>query len=130
MDINIYDIDFGLLIAKAQFDKFTTADYLGVTVKTIERWKRNKPPKIAIRALEFRAGIAPKWEGFYFNNKNCTTPIGHQLSPPEIEQYFYLLQMREDIGRADGIKIASQNKKHTAKIIYLDNFRRKKEAPR
>ena len=37
MDINIYGVDFRLFIAKAQFDKFTTADYLGVTVKTIVR---------------------------------------------------------------------------------------------
>lgn len=126
MNVKPSEWNFRELRIKANLSKSQCADLLGKSIKTIERWESSKPPLIAIRALEFRAGTAPGWEQFLFRHRTVTTPIGHELHPVEIEQYLYLMQLREDIGRNEGIKIATENKKKAAEVIYLDNYRHRK----
>jgi transcriptional regulator with XRE-family HTH domain len=125
MEINPSEWDFKTLRLRARLTKKQCAKYLGKCIKTIERWEQSKPPLIAIRALEFRAGTAPGWINFTFTYRTVTNPLGHTFTPTQIEQYNYIMQLKQEIGRGEALRDLAKQEKECCEIIYLDDYREK-----
>jgi len=125
METNPSEWDYRTLRIRARLTKTECATLLGKSVKTIERWEKSKPPLIAIRALEFRAGTAPGWINFTFTYRTVTNPLGHTLSPSQIEQFDYIMQLKQEIGREEARRELTGPEKKRCEIVYLDDYRQK-----
>jgi transcriptional regulator with XRE-family HTH domain len=125
MDMNPSEWDFKTLRIRARLTKKECSKLLGKSIKTIERWEQSKPPLIAIRALEFRAGTAPGWINFTFTYRTVTNPLGHTLSCSQIEQFDYLMQLKQEIGHAEAWREANRKEQKKCDVIYLDDYRHK-----
>ncbi len=125
METNPSEWDFRTLRIRARLTRTECATLLGKSIKTIERWEKSKPPLIAIRALEFRAGTAPGWINFTFTYRTVTNPLCHTLSPSQIEQYDYIMQLKQEIGRAEAWREANKKAPTNCEVIYLDDYRQK-----
>jgi len=87
MDINLFDIDFALLLAHAGMSVKDATVFLGKSERTIRRYISEGAPPMAIRALEFRAGIAPGWHRFYFRKDHLVTPANETVSAAELTHF-------------------------------------------
>jgi len=92
--------DFKELRLKAGFTRIKDlANYLGKSCKTIRNWEKNGAPKMAIRAIQYQAGIAKGWKSFQFSdNGYVRTPIEDTFSSTEIEQIKYFNKLCYSLG--------------------------------
>ena len=92
--------DFKELRLKAGFTRIKDlASYLGKSCKTIRNWEKNGAPIMAIRAIQYQAGIAKGWKYFQFNDKGFVkTPIQETFSSTEIEQIKYFNKLCYSLG--------------------------------
>ena len=74
-----------------------TAEYLGVTVRTVQRWRKGGAPDWALFMLRVRAGHMPwpGWEGWQIDNGYLFPPgfTRHGISPGDISALPFLYQL-------------------------------------
>jgi hypothetical protein len=99
-------MDFDELLYRASLLNHQAAKYLGVSTKTIERWRKTgAAPTTATRALEYRAGLHPQWPGFRFLDGIVITPCGHSVKAIEIDQIPFYNRLHYSSGKDDARRV-------------------------
>lgn len=95
--------DFLLLMAQAGFTTKQLADYCGVSIRTVHRWKqRNLAPPLVVKHLKILAkGFLPDsrdWAGFYIDRDGfLVTETGVRLSTGELNALFYTFRQLRNL---------------------------------
>ena len=115
------ELDFRALRYSAGFPRLQdAAEFLGVSTKTIKNWDKNGAPIVAIRALEYRAGIAEGWKDFLFRAGNVSTPANEIYNSVEVHQIKYFNVLCYNLGR-DHCKLPE--KLGGEKVVDLARFK-------
>ena len=89
--------DFESLRLDAGLSVSRTAEYLGVTVRTVQRWRKSEAPDWAGSMLRIHAGHLPweGWEGWQIDNGYLFPPgfTRHGISPGDISALPFLYQL-------------------------------------
>lgn len=102
---------FDRLLSRAGFTPETFAKWSGVSLRTVQRWRKRPTgaPLIALRSLELRAGYDDHWKGIQILGNELRTATGHTFTAFEIEQYTWFMQSQYSIGYRDGLKQRERN---------------------
>jgi hypothetical protein len=120
---------FDRLLFRAGFTPKTFAKWAGVSVKTVQRWRRSPTgaPLMALRTLELRAGYDDHWKAFRIVGNQLHTGTGHTFTSFEIEQYSWFMQSQYSMGYRDGLEHRERNSRRLKELPVFDGIRSRSE---
>jgi hypothetical protein len=115
--------DFHESLIQARLSTDKAAQWLGVSSRTVERYRRQGAPLMAQRAIAIMSGDFPGWEGFQIFGKQMITPCG-VAHRNQIENLEWFARLQWQRGYSAALKHSESHTRST--VVTFPRFRTEK----